>query len=229
MRRQDTRRLAGWLLVFLGALLLVQNLGLFGPFRDLVWTTLFIVGGAAFLGVAVRDEGRWWAFIPGCALLALGVVAALETLVPPFTRQWGGTLFLVGFSFGFWLLYLLRRHWWALIPGGALATLGVIAGVDPLVSDEVAGSILFFGFAATFALVALLPPAEPRRTWALIPMAATALLGTLALTSTMPLFAIFWPLVLVLGGLVVLYQAMRRGDEQEQPKTFDDTILPKSH
>ncbi|HSR26119.1 MAG TPA: hypothetical protein VLW53_21370, partial [Candidatus Eisenbacteria bacterium] len=72
------------------------------------------------------------------------------------------------------------------------------------------GSIFLFGMAATFAAVALVPTPCPPRTWAWIPAAVLAALAAVTLGTTSAVAAVFWPLLLILGGAyLVLVWTMR--------------------
>jgi hypothetical protein len=79
----------------------------------------------AFVGVFVRDRAQWWALIPAYVLLAVGVMVGLiglglldDLLVPAYV------LFAIALPF-FVIFARDRRLWWALIPGGVLALVGL--------------------------------------------------------------------------------------------------------
>lgn len=79
----------------------------------------------AFLVVYFRNRAQWWPLIPAyvmlvvagmIGLLALGVLNDL--LVPAYV--------LLAIAIPFFVVYALnRRNWWALIPGGILALIGL--------------------------------------------------------------------------------------------------------
>lgn len=78
-----------------------------------------------FLGVFYRDRAHWWALIPAYVLIVVGVMLGLmglglldDLMVPAFI--------LIAIAIPFFVVYLRdRRLWWALIPGGILAVIGV--------------------------------------------------------------------------------------------------------
>jgi len=111
---------------------------------------------------------------------------------------------------GFALVYLSDRdQWWALIPAGALLTVGMVSALP----EEWRGGTLFLGLAATFAVVALAaPPAGGRMSWAWFPATALAVLGALRLTGVDDLAGLLWPVALIVVGLFLLlrYLARRR-------------------
>jgi hypothetical protein len=209
MKRASTELLIGGLLAAIGVIALLQNLGLFGAATDTIWALLFGVGGAAFLGVVVRNPERWWALIPGAALLSLGVLIGFSAFAPALASAWGGTIFLGGLGLGFLGVYLLRRaFWWAIIPAGVLLSLAVVAGISPRMSDTIVGPVLFIGLALTFGLVAIAPPDAPRR-WAFIPAAVLLLIAVLALVNAPVVLNILGPALLILFGLALLYRAYK--------------------
>jgi hypothetical protein len=192
-------------LVVGGTLLLLMNLNVFGEQESAVRIALFAVGGTVFLGVFAQDRRRWWAAIPGCALVGI----ALSALVERLAGDWGGLAFLGSIGVGFALVYLSdREQWWALIPAGALLTVGTVSALP----EDGRGGTLFLGLAATFAVVALAaPPAGGRMSWAWFPAAALAVLGTLRLTGVDDLAGLLWPVVLIVVGLFFLVRYLARG------------------
>lgn len=84
--------------------------------------------GLGFLAVYLRSRMReWWAIIPGGITFSLGVLLALEPLLPG--EAFAG-LFMLGIGGTFALVYLLptggERMRWALIPAGILGVIGVL-------------------------------------------------------------------------------------------------------
>jgi hypothetical protein len=73
----------------------------------------------------LRRRDQWWALIPVYALLAIGVMIPLieweilsDLLVPAYV------LFVVAIPF--FVVYARdRKQWWALIPGGIVAVVGL--------------------------------------------------------------------------------------------------------
>lgn len=89
---------------------------------------LFLQGGS-FLAIVLLSRKNWWVLIPGGLFLAGGVAATLDVLIP-FGRATGPVyLFLLGGSF-LAIVLLSRKNWWALIPGGFFASLGVVATLE---------------------------------------------------------------------------------------------------
>ena len=209
MRRVEWRVLVGILLVAVGALLLLQTLGVFRFVWDFVWSILFLAGGAAFLVAFLGREEDWWAVIPGMALLGIGALIGLSII--GLGEIIGGAVFLGALSLSFWLVYLRRReNWWAVIPGGVLLTLAVVAGLEQVVPWAETGGLFFVGLALTFGAVYLLPTPQGRMTWALIPAAVLLVVGLVVVLATSTVLQYLWPAVLILfGGFLVLRALLR--------------------
>lgn len=200
----------GALLIVLGLLFLLQNLGLFGGLQNIIWLVLFGAGGLAFLWVFFSNREQWWAIIPAFTLLGLALLLGFGERL----GAWGGAFFLGAIGLSFWAIYLLHReHWWAIIPGGALVTLALVAGLSDVMPDQgmAIGGILFLGFALTFLLVYLTPTATGRMKWALIPAGILAVMGVLMLLSLGGLVNYVAPLALILaGGFLVARVLLRK-------------------
>lgn len=209
MERSEGRIIGGALLVGGGILLLLQNLGLFGG-GGLLWALIFAVGGLAFLALYARDRANWWAFLPASVLLGLAIPIVLSAAGGGL-ESLGGTGFLATIGLGFVAVYATDRlaRWWALIPGGTLVTLGVVAGLDVVGTAELAGAVFFLGLALTFLAVALLPHGEKRRDWAFFPALACLGLGMMVIATTTAAFTIVAAVALIASGVYLLYRTRR--------------------
>jgi hypothetical protein len=209
MKRIETSLIGGLALVGVGVLFLLQNLGLLGPLADLIWALAFTAAGAAFLGTFASAPARWWALIPGFALLGIGALVGLQRLAPALAGAWGGALFLGMLSLGFWTVYLTgRARWWALIPGGVLLTLALIAGLAERIGGPDVGWVLFLGLGVTFGLVAIAPtPGGPIR-WALIPAGVMLAMALIGMTLSGAALGFAWPAILILAGLYLAFRAV---------------------
>lgn len=231
MKRNDSNVVVGLLLLIVGLVLLAQNIGLFSTWANTVWTLLFIAAGIGFLSMFAVTPARWWPLIPGFVLLSIGVLIGLGDWAPQFAERWGGSIFLGGISLSFWGVYLACRPcWWAIIPAGVLLTLAVVAGLDPIASSAFSGFVFFMGLALTFGLVYLAPPAPRSRQWAVIPAAVTLVIGVLTLVTLPSVFNLLWPFAIIIGGLYLLYHALRHAPAAPQaPQPPDDTQAPQTH
>lgn len=210
MKRLESRVLWGVLLIAAGILFLLQSLGIIRV-TALIWPVLIGVASLAFLFVFARGpQSNWWAAIPGFVLLSIAGIAALNELAPQVGEAVGGPLFLGGIALSFWVIYLFNPgHWWAVIPGGVLLTLALVAGLSPTLEGVETGGVFFLGLGITFALLAVLPTPEGRLVWAVIPAVVLLLMGALITAAAVDLMNYLWPALLILGGLYLLYRTAR--------------------
>lgn len=203
MKKIDLRIALGGGLMFLGLLMLLENLGILRGATGLFWGALLLLGGGFFLyrfATAPREE--WWAAIPGFALAGLGA----ESLLPAALGDWDGLLFLGALGAGFWAVYFSgRERWWAIIPGGVLITLGLVSVLDHVVADGQTGGFFFLGLGLTFLLVALLASMN----WAYIPAGVLLVMGVALGGVFTGAGNYLFPVVLVAAGLTLIYRFYR--------------------
>ncbi len=204
MKRIDFRILAGAALILLGALMLLERIGLFHGASDFFWGVVFLAGGAYFLyRFANNIHGEWWAAIPGSALVGLGA----DSLLSGILGNWGGFFFLGFLGLGFLIIYFTgRERWWAIIPGGVLLTLGFVSVLNNVFGGRETGGFFFLGLGLTFLLVAILASMQ----WAYIPAVVLLIMGALLGTPFVGSLNLLWPAVLIIGGLILIFQFMRR-------------------
>jgi hypothetical protein len=207
MNRVRSRILWGVLLIAAGVLFLLQSLGII-QFAVVLWPALIGMASLAFLFVFLSaPQANWWAAIPGFVLLGVAGVIALDQLAPELGETWSGSLFLGGIALAFWVIYLFNpEQWWAVIPGGVLLTLAVVAGLSPELEGTATGGVFFLGLGLTFALLALLPTPEGRLTWSIIPAIVLLVVGALITAAATQLINYVWPALLILGGLYLLFR-----------------------
>ena len=218
MKRTDFNIIWGILLIGAGVLFLLQTNGLLGDTASvawqIVWAIVFAAAGLAFVWRFLTDRaGEWWAAIPALTLLGLALLLTLDLLgLAEGNAAWLGSVFLGCIALSFWVIYFTHReYWWAVIPGGVLFTLALVALVATWYEGEALGSIFFFGMATTFGLVYLLPTPFGRMTWALIPAGVLAVLGLALLMAFTAIFEYVWAVVLILVGVYLLLRP--RGGE----------------
>jgi len=209
MRRFEARVIWGILLIAGGILFLLQNFGFLGGMLAFLWVLIFGTAGAVFLFVFLTNRAHWWAVIPGFALLSLAALIALDQLVPEIGDAWGGTLFLGGIGLSFWVIYFVNReHWWAIIPGGVMLTLALIAGLASVLEGIETSGVFFLGLGLTFGLLSFVPTPQGRIKWALIPAAVLLVMGLLLGAAAAPLLNYLWPVALILAGLYHVFRTL---------------------
>jgi hypothetical protein len=95
-----------------------------------------------FLAVYYRDRKLWWALIPAYVLIAIGVMVALiglgvlgDLLVPSYV------MFAIAIPF-FFVYFRNRKLWWALIPAGVLAVIGIAFLIAEAALDYIGALVL---------------------------------------------------------------------------------------
>jgi len=199
----------GLLLIAAGVVFLLDNLGIIMLDWEMLVGPMFGIAGLVFLTAFILNTKHWWALIPGFVLVGIGIIIFMNRSMESAAELWSGAVFLGMLGLAFMLIYITHRvHWWAIIPGGVLLTL---AGVT-LISDgnNLSGGVFFLGLAATFGLVYLLPKPGGKLTWALFPAVVLLLIAALVLMGETNLIDYLWPAALLLGGIYILYRALRK-------------------
>lgn len=227
MKRPVPSLIWGWLLIGAGLFSLLANLDVLGSSEEWIMALVFALGGAGFLALFAVRQDAWWAAIPGFALLGLAVVIGVE-MTGIVSDTWSGAAFLGSLSLGFLTVRLRNRSaWWAVIPGGILMSLALIAGLSTTIADERIGGILFAGIALTFGLVYLLGSPH-RMTWALIPAGICLVLAAGLLAGMTSAVNFGWPVVLILIGFgLLLRPRLGARTQSESSEGTPTTPLPR--
>lgn len=211
MNRFDGRIVAGLVLIGFGALFFLQTVGLIPNVGIAgLWTVLFGGAGLIFLFVFVRDRSQWWAVLPGLPLMGLAGLLMTDAL-PVAMAPVGPAIFLGSISVAFWLVYWVRRDfWWAIIPGGAVATVTLLILLEPLVPEGQAMGLVFLGMGLTFLALYLLPPGGGRQPWAIYPAAVLLILAAAFSLAFGVVGRFLLPLAIMVIGAYLVYRAWRR-------------------
>ena len=213
-KRFGPRALWGIILIAAGTVFLLDTLGITRGIGALSWALLFGASGTAVMLQFARTRTNVWLLIPGFALLSIAAVIALSVLAPAANEILGGPLILGTIGLSFWLIYFSKReYWWAIIPGGVLATLALVAGLSPILDESAGAGVFFFGLGLTFGLVHLLPGPQERMKWPLIPGAVLIAVGLVIVAASASLLGILFPAALVAAGVYVIVR--KPGSEQE--------------
>lgn len=201
-------------IIIFGVLLLLQNFNLLGRLGESTAALFFLAGALVFLVVFATDRNQWWALIPGAALGSLGLMILAGTIMPRGFGAYSGGIFLGGTGLGFWAIFANRReHAWAIIPGGVLVTLGLVASsVDWGVGGLTTGGVFFLGLAATFLLTFLGWPDRRVAPGFLIPAGILFCLGLLVMSISLFRWAL--PIALILMGVWLFIRPNRNTTPQ---------------
>ena len=202
-KRSRTTIFWGVILIAAGAVLLTQTLGLLPILSGDLVGLAFAVAGLAILISYPALHTHWWTLIAGPTLVGLAGAILL-------TGDRGGSAFLGGIGLGFALVAITSaRRWWAVIPAGTLLTLALVALLSNAIGGNLSGALLFFGLAATFGVLAVLPVQGRLMRWPAYPALGLLVMGLFTATSGSA-GSILWPLVLVVLGLFLLIRASTR-------------------
>jgi uncharacterized membrane protein YqaE (UPF0057 family) len=109
-----------WVVALLVALTTLNALG-----DDFTATYVLVAIALPFLVVFLRNRAQWWALIPAYVLMAVGLMVGLievgilnDPIVPAYVMFAIAIPFIVVFARD-------SRQWWALIPGGIMAAIGL--------------------------------------------------------------------------------------------------------
>ncbi len=144
-----------WAIAGLVALLTLNIL------RDAAVATYVLTAIALpFLYVFLRNRAHWWALIPAYVLLAIGVMVGLieggilnDLLIPAYV------MFAIAIPF-FGVYARNTQHWWALIPGGIMAAIGLSFLIAEAAAQYVAPAVLLI--AGVWILVRMFVRREPQ-------------------------------------------------------------------
>jgi hypothetical protein len=195
----------GGIMLFLALVtLLVDNVG-----GEWVGAMVLLLIALTFLFVYLNNQTRIWALIVAYVFGVLSIapmLAAFDEMAAYF-----GPVFLFAVALPFFILYFHSLdNWWAIIPAGALTVVGIVAalGISGLINDETSGgyvnAFLMAGLAVVFAVLWL----RHNKDWAKI---VALVLAVVAVASVffVSSYEIFWPLAIILGGIYLLYTALR--------------------
>ena len=195
----------GGVMLFLAlTTLLVDNIG-----GEWVGALFLLLIGLAFLGVYLNNRTRLWALIVAYVFGVLSIAPMLAAGGE--MAAYFGSVFLFAVALPFFILYFRStENWWAIIPAGALTVVGIVAtlAIAGLVNDATSGgyvnAFLMAGLAVVFAILWL----RHNKDWAKI---VAMVLAAVAVASVffVSAYEIFWPVAIILGGIYLLYTALR--------------------
>ncbi len=221
MKRMNATVVWAVLLILAGVVALLQAFEVIGTdklgrgtYWEVAWMAIFGVGGLLFMWHFLTDtRNNWWAVIPGLTLLAIAALMALDLLgYAGDGSPWLGALFVGSLAASFLIVYAVRRdHWWAIIPGGILLSVALVALASTWWTGDTVASILFFGMALTFGTVAMMPTPHGRMTWAWIPAGLMAVMGFMVLMAFNSAASYVWALALIGAGVYLLFRQSGTG------------------
>ena len=204
MKRFNLRDGFGFGLIILGALMLLENLGILRGGTGLFFGALILMVAVYFFGNYIRNpRAGWWNIIPAMALLGMALESLLGALLPKALTFLAGSSFLICLGLAFLLVYAAdRARWWGIIPGGVLLTLATV-NITHTPNEP---GLLLLGLGITFLLVGLLPTGGGANEWAFIPALILIAIGAFLFSGTsLALIQTYLPWILIgLGVLTIL-------------------------
>jgi hypothetical protein len=161
-------------------------------------------------------QQRRGGLIGGLILILLGIVFLVQQLYPDLI---GGWVFLVGLGVIFLLAYAFSRQYGFLIPGCIFVGLGVpvaLLETNTLAEADNGGIVVLglgLGFVAIWLVDMLVERGRPGGWWPLIPGGILTLVGAGILAENLSYLAAigkWWPLLLILLGLWIIVDRLRR-------------------
>ena len=182
MQKNNSRIWLGAGLIIVGLLILMDQFRWI-YFRDeyVVATAFSLIGLALLTGYG--REKVVWKLIVGLGLLFIGSMIFLESS-RILSDDYTGMLVLWMLAAAFLAVYLRdRKHWWAVIPGGILLTIGATVGLEATFwrMGHYSGSLFFLGVALTFGFLYFIRSEQNRLSWAIWPAGGAMLICVLTL------------------------------------------------
>lgn len=197
-------------LLVVGILLLLQNLGVLEEFIPFIWMGLFAIGGIVFIGIYVSHRERWWAIIPGGALIGITLLMVFKYYLPQVDDVVGGALFLIMLSGSFIVVVAVNRgNWWAVIPAGVLLSAALVILLDYFVPQVETGAIMLLGIAVTFGILSRVRTPQGRLSWPLVPAIVLFAVGLLLLTQSLQIPALVIAILMIAGGGYLLLHSVK--------------------
>jgi hypothetical protein len=214
----DKNRKTKIITIFLGMFFILAGGGLlagnsFGS--DVVGPTIMFLFALCFSLIAAWSKKNRWAIIPAGIFATIGLVAGLNNLIPESDATGLVFMFLLAATF-IAFASLSKKHWWAIIPAGIFASIGLVVALDILVPHEAYPPlkgmlswgfytwVLFLGLATPFGVLWLRRKSLPT-SWARYPAAGFLAIAVLFIIEGVH-FSEYWlaTILLVFGGMLLL-------------------------
>ena len=214
MTNKNQGIILGVVIIVIGCVALLSNIGVLPFFKNLFWTGFFLLLAYAFYYAYKREKKRWWALgISGISLF-LAFVFIFEVF-PFLPNDLLGVILFWYIAVIFITVYARnQQQWWAIIPAGTFITLGVIVLTDSLrlLDNDLDAFIFFLGIGLTFGFLYGIKDDKNKLQWAKYPAVIITLFSFfLLMTEGSSIFSdILLPIGLVTLGVIMLYNNWRK-------------------
>jgi hypothetical protein len=209
--------------IFLGMFIILAGGWLLASSRygaEVIAPALMFLFALCLFLFAIWSEKNWWAIIPGGICASIGLVVTMEMLIP--NSDMGGQAMMFLFALCF-IVFAIRskKNWWAIIPAGFFASIGLVVMLDTLIPHEeyprIQGMliwgfytwVLFLGLTTTFGILWLLRKILPTN-WAIYPAAGFLTIAVLFIIEGAH-FSEYWlETVLLVFGVTLLLAVLTR-------------------
>ncbi len=175
---------------------------------EVIGAALFFVLAITF-GLVYAIRRQIWAAIVAYVMLVLGFTPLIAMSERP---ELAGIVVMFGIALPFLFIYLRspETRWWAVIPGGIMATVGVVVTIvlligegNPALLERISNVILYLGIGLTFVALWL----RHKKRWGMWVAIVAGILAVIsAIVGDMERS---WPILLVIGGGLLIYRALR--------------------
>lgn len=213
MKESKKDLIIGVLVIFVGLVSLLINIGILDVAinSDIITILIFIAGFLFFIGIYVyQGRKEFWPLIPAFSLLGIGILILCNEL--GFNNKIGSGLLMIFIGAGFISIYFLHReNWWALIPGGIVASISLVIFFPGVLGV----GLMFIAMGGVFfALYPVLKKEDENSWWTIIPGSILALMGLLFLLFDKDYIGKFLlPILLVGGGLYLIFKPVSKSEK----------------
>jgi len=232
--RSDKNQKSKSITIFLVIFFILAGGGLLAATRsgdEVVAPVIMFLFALCFSTIAAWSKKNQWAIIPTGFFASVGLVTTLEIFIPESEAIGLGFMLLLAATF-FVFAILSKKNWWAIIPAGFFASIGLVVALDILVPHEAYPAlpgtltwgyytwVLFLGLAATFGVLWLLRKILPT-SWAMYPAVGFLAMAVLSIIEGAR-FSQYWLVTTLLVIGVTLLLAVLTGKKpatgQQVPK-----------
>lgn len=184
MKTERASIIGGLIFILLGGYLSVVALGIVPKLPISVWAfVLAMISVLSFTAYVLGGWRAWGWLFPALIFGGWAAVAVLDRM--NIADAWIGSIAIWSIAAPFWLVLLIerKRHWWPVIPGGILTSVGFMPLAESVLVDDAAAGIMLYGIALSFGLVFLFN--RRRNWWALVPAGVLLFAGTFPLLDSL--------------------------------------------